>query len=280
MDLKQYEQMQPHVTKDGMKFFTPNSHCAWRIETLYTKEPDTVAWIKSMQPGEIFWDIGANIGQYSVLAAKQGLTVFAFEPESQNFSVLIRNVAFNQMFDKIFAYPICLSDECKLSMLRLSSLTQGGSCHSFDSDKNFKGEEKQWTAIQGSVSFIGDQLVRDVGMPMPTHVKIDVDGFEDKVLRGMQEVVLAGCKSVLVEMDSAQDRHMEWKQFLENHGFRTDPKQIEAARRTEGAFAGIGNIIFYRDDDGTATQGSDGQTADLQPSVGRLEATETANPAE
>ena len=52
------------------------------------KEPDTVEWInRYVKPGDVFYDIGANLGLYSILAAKllQGRgKVYRFEPESQN----------------------------------------------------------------------------------------------------------------------------------------------------------------------------------------------------
>jgi len=48
-------------------------------------------------------------------------------------------------------------------------------------------------------------------------------------------------------MDSNRAEHMAWKERLERYGFKTDPVQIKAARRTEGTFAGIGNIIFTRE---------------------------------
>lgn len=269
MELKDYEQIQPNVVLDGMRFFTPNQHCAWRIQSLYTKEPDTIAWIRGMKPGEILWDIGANIGQYSVFAAYLGVRVFAFEPESQNFAVLMRNVAFNQMFDKIFAYPFCIGDECKIEMLRLSGMVSGGSCHSFGTDENFKGEKKQWAACQGSVSFTVDQLVTEVGMPVPHHIKIDVDGLENAVLKGMENT-LHKIKSLLVEMDSAQERHMDWKRRLEHEfGFKTSDAQINAARRADGPFQGIGNVIFYRDE---ATTVDDGVAKAVQSPLGTVEA--------
>lgn len=274
MDLAQYEQIQPNCEVDGMRFFTPNQHCAWRISSLYTKEPDTIAWIRGMKPGELLWDIGANIGQYSVVAAKHGLRVVAFEPESQNFMVLIRNIAMNQMLEKIMAYPFCIGEGHKIELLRLSSLVQGGSCHSFGTDMNYKGEVKGWAGVQGSVSFSVDQLVGEHGFSCPDHIKIDVDGLESSVLLGM-EGALHKVKSVLVEMDSAQERHMEWKRRLENdYGFQTDERQIMAARRTEGAFAGIGNIIFTR-----KAEGDVGSTEAVPaPALGQVENRTETNP--
>lgn len=246
MDLAEYEQIQPHATVDGMTFYLPNRHCEWRVQTIYSKEPDTVAWIRSMKQGEVFFDVGANIGLYTMLAAKQGLHVFSFEPESQNFAVLIRNLAMNGFTkDQVVAFPFCISDGENVDTLRLSSLIAGGSCHSFASDLNYKREEKTWAYEQGTVGFAMDTLVFELGMPQPTHIKIDVDGFEDKVLKGAERV-LDHAQSVLVEMDSANPFHMEWKQNLENHGFLTNEAEFMSARRTEGTFSGIGNIIFRR----------------------------------
>jgi FkbM family methyltransferase len=246
LTLEQYEKIQPNATVDGLIFNLPNRHCEWRVQTIYTKEPDTVAWIRSMKAGEVFYDIGANIGLYTMLAVKQHLRVFAFEPESQNFSVLIRNLAMNGFTkEEVVAFPFCISDRERVDTLRLSSLIAGGSCHSFASDANYKREEKKWAYEQGTVGFSLDTLVHELGMPQPQHIKIDVDGFEDKVLKGAERV-LDHTQSVLVEMDSANAFHMEWKQSLENHGFLTNEDEYLSARRKEGTFAGIGNVIFRR----------------------------------
>lgn len=250
MDLEEYEKIQPTVVVDGMRFNVPNQHCAWRVQSMYTKEPDTVDWIRSLNmiygPEEVFYDVGANIGLYTLLAAKQGLRVFAFEPESQNFAILTRNLAFNlPLTEKVVAFPFCISDEQRIDTLRLSSLMAGGSCHSFASDLNYKREEKQWAFKQGTVGFTLDALVFDCGLPMPTHIKVDVDGFEDKVVAGAQKV-LPNVQSILLELDSANADHMRIRDSLVAMGFVTDDQQIEAARRKTGPFAGIGNIIFKR----------------------------------
>lgn len=246
MELAEYERIQPTTMVDGMRFYLPNTHVAWRVQTMYTKEPDTVEWIRSMKAGEVFYDVGANIGLYTMLAAKQGLQVFAFEPESQNYAVLIRNLAFNlPLTNAATAFPFCISDQPRADTLRLSSLMAGGSCHSFASDLNYKREEKQWAYKQGTVGFPLDMLVYEMGFPVPTHLKVDVDGFEDKVVEGATRV-LPNVQSVLLELDSANADHMRIRDSLVDMGFVTDDQQIEAARRKDGPFQGIGNIIFKR----------------------------------
>lgn len=255
--IEEYERIQPNCNVDGMLFNLPNRHVQWRVETIYTKEPDTVSWIRAMTAGSVFYDVGANIGLYTMLAAKQGLRVFAFEPEGQNFALLVRNLALNRISkESVVAYPFCITDGQSINTLRLQSLQVGGSCHSYASDLNYKREEKQWAYEQGSVGFSLDALVFEAGMPQPDHIKVDVDGFEDKVLLGAERV-LRNTKSILVEMDSNNADHMHWKAELEGQGFSTDGSQIAKARRAEGPFTGIGNIIFYRAGDEKTVQNAE-----------------------
>ena len=82
---------------------------------MYTKEKDTIAWIDSMQPGETFIDIGANMGIYTIYAAKRGLKVIAFEPEAQNYALLCRSIMINEL--DVQAYCVALSDEWKADSL-------------------------------------------------------------------------------------------------------------------------------------------------------------------
>lgn len=241
MDIQEYERIIPHANVDGMIFYTPNTHCAWRVETMYTKEPDTIEWIRNMEPGKRFFDVGANVGIYTIFAAKRGLETFAFEPESQNYAILNRNIVLNKL--NCVAFPICFWSEPKIDTLRLSSMTAGGSCHSFSQDVDYRGESREFQAKQGSIAFTLDEMGERLGFP--DHVKIDVDGFEHKVLEGAPKT-LAHAKSLLVEVNSRSDEHMSWVSRMGDLGFKHDDEQVTKARRSEGPFEGIGNIIFYR----------------------------------
>jgi len=70
MSLDDYENSQPialiKTECGGVKFAVPNSVTGWRAQTLFTKEPDTIAWIREFEPGEVFVDIGANVGMYAI----------------------------------------------------------------------------------------------------------------------------------------------------------------------------------------------------------------------
>lgn len=243
MDLKDYEQMQPHVFLDGITYLTPNQHCAWRVETLYTKEPDTIAWINKMQDGDILYDVGACMGGYSLYAANKGIHVHAFEPESQNFALLCRNIAINKMNGRIRPWPMALSDSNSFDLFHVQSMMPGGSCSSYGEEVNFHLQPKDYAFHQGSIAITIDEFAAKYGHP--DHIKIDVDGLEHKVLGGALET-LKTVKSVLVELNTALTLHQNIYGLMMVNGLHPDSASAELARRKDGPFVGIGNVIFYR----------------------------------
>lgn len=251
MTLDDYEKIVPNAKVMGLDgvtpvtFLTPNQHCAWRVQTLYTKEPDTIEWLRKMGPGDVLYDVGANVGQYSLLAAQRGVRVHAFEPESQNFALLIRNIILNNLTDLCTGWPLALSTRFSCDVLHLSSLIAGGSCHAFGESIDFHGTPKQFPHQQGSVSVQLDAFADAHGYP--SHIKIDVDGFEHLVVAGGYFAVRSA-KSVLIEINTAYEAHTELVSKMTNeYGFHFDADQAESSRRKEGPFKGVGNIIFYKD---------------------------------
>lgn len=224
-------------------FLTPNTQCAWRVETLDTKEPDTIAWLAKMKPGETLFDVGANMGQYSLIAAKRGVTVCAFEPESQNFALLCRNIGVNKLGALVQAWPLALSDKTGFDTFYTQSLQVGGSCSSYGESVDFHLRDKQYAVKQGCAAIKMDEFADRYGYP--DHVKIDVDGLEHKVIAGMG-ATLNVVKSVLVELNTALREHREIYNIMLDHGLLPDVDAAEEALRKEGAFKGIGNVIFYR----------------------------------
>ncbi|MFT4552858.1 MAG: hypothetical protein ACI9S8_001490 [Chlamydiales bacterium] len=143
-DLSEYEKIFPYVslpTPFGeLLLFTPNSVAAWRANTLFTKEPDTIEWINQFEMGSSFIDIGANMGVYSLWAALSvNAQVYAFKPEAENFRLLQKNISINKLSAKITAWPAAVFDESKFSVLYLSCDEAASSYHSFD--------QSQWTLI-------------------------------------------------------------------------------------------------------------------------------------
>ena len=77
---------------ENLIFCTGHGRLVWRAKTLLTEE-EIIKWIDSSNKGDIFYDIGANVGNYSLYAAKtKGIKVYAFEPEINNVQLLYSNV--------------------------------------------------------------------------------------------------------------------------------------------------------------------------------------------
>ena len=252
ISLEQYEQLVPHeVVADGateVAYATPNMVTKWRVDSLFTKEPDTIEWIRGFQPGEVFVDIGANVGMYTIWAAKtRGVRTFAFEPESQNYALLCRNIVMNDLSEIVVAYCLALSDTASYSLLHLSGFQIGSSCHSFGEKIDHNLQRRETKLAQGCISTTLDTLVAAGVVPVPDHIKIDVDGLEHKVLEGCRGVLAdPRLKSVLVEINTNLEQHRKIIDDMSMLGFHYSEQQVALAQRTEGAFKGVGNYVFHR----------------------------------
>ncbi len=252
MKIEDYEKLQPVTTieADGrrLRFFTPNSHTLWRARTFFTKEPDTLEWIRGFGEGEVLLDVGANVGMYSVYAAVvRGTTVYAFEPESQNYALLNRNIHDNGLAGRVHAFCAALSDTTSFHRLFLSQFVPGGSCHNFGEEIDYNGKPLTSAFAQGCFSTTIDALVEQGAMPVPAHIKIDVDGIEPKVMAGAARTLKdRRVRTLLIEINTNMESHWEIIDTMLEAGFDYDRAQADAARRSEGAFEGVGNYVFRR----------------------------------
>jgi len=250
--LEDYEKLMPtcFVAHEGVQigWHTPSMHLKWRVDSLFTKEPCTIDWIAGMGRGEVLVDVGANVGMYTVWAAKtRGLRVYAFEPEAQNYGLLNRNIVLNGLGGSVKAYCVALSDQAGFSELHLSEFRAGGSCHSLGEQVDFKHQPARPAFSQGCISARLDDLVRDGVVPAPQHIKIDVDGFEPKVIAGAAEVLRGGkVRSLLVEVNRNLPDHLQMVAELGALGFVHDPAQVARAERKQGTFKGCAEYVFQR----------------------------------
>ena len=252
LTLEEYQSLEPHlIVREGdieVVFATPNIAAKFRVDTLRSKEPDTIEWIAGFQHDDILVDIGANVGMYTIWAAKtRGVRVYAFEPESQNYALLYRNIMLNGLSEQVVGYCLALSDEQACSRLYLNDFMAGGSCHTFGEKLDYRLEHRESRYSQGCISATLDQLVAGGAVPAPTHIKIDVDGLEHKVLHGCRSVLAdPRLKSVLVEINTNLELHRNIIRDMTALGFGYSGAQVAKALRSEGTFAGVGNHIFRR----------------------------------
>ncbi len=167
-------------------------------------EPQMYNWLKSFKPGEVFYDIGANIGMFSLTVAKihaKQVEVYAFEPSFSTFASLVRNVIANHFGDVIFPFSFALGSVQGLRNFNYTDVASGASVHTLDTVVNQTGNEFTPAFSQRVVSYSLDEMVRSFGLPSPTHIKIDVDGGEHEIIEGMKQILDGvGIKSVMIEI--------------------------------------------------------------------------------
>jgi len=170
-----------------------------------TREPETLAWIESFETPCRFWDIGANIGVFSLYAGLcPGVEVSAFEPAAASYAALCRNIAANDLGARVRAYCVALSDRNQLSSLNLSGTNAGSVFNAFDSSENCFGNAIEVAFRQGMVGVSVDGFRRLFGLPAPNYLKIDVDSTEERILAGASETLRdPELRSVLVELEAA-----------------------------------------------------------------------------
>jgi FkbM family methyltransferase len=184
------------------------------------KEPFTVEWIeRSINPGDVFYDIGANVGAYSLIAAKatgNRARVFAFEPSPSSFRDLFRNVLLNDCAESVTPLPLVLWSESRLLSFRFRSLRSGAARHRVSSHLGLGGP-----LVTRVLGVCLDDLVERFGVPVPNHAKIDVDGAELEVLRGaVRTLRRPEWRSIIIELDPGDTkRNRAIKALLAEAGF-------------------------------------------------------------
>jgi FkbM family methyltransferase len=170
------------------------------------KEPGTVAWIEQhLRPGDVFYDIGANVGAYSLIAAKHtrnGARIYAFEPSYLNFYQLCRNVILNECQSSITPVFLPLCAKTGPGPFHYQNTHLGGALHSFGRAIDYKAAAYSPVNSLGTLGFSLDDLVRFGRLPPPNHVKLDVDGLEKDILQGSAAVLGSGSiRSMLLELN-------------------------------------------------------------------------------
>ena len=184
-----------------MRFTAPNILCRYRVSTFSSKEPETLEWINNIPLGSVMWDIGANIGLYSIYAAiSRGARVFAFEPSVFNLELLARNILLNKLQHQIVILPLALSSQAGPSLFRMSTTNWGGALSTFGEKYGQDGKTLASLFEYQTCGMRMDDVCAQLGLDLPRHIKIDVDGIEHLILSG-GAAVLKQAESLLVEIN-------------------------------------------------------------------------------
>jgi FkbM family methyltransferase len=144
-----------------------------------------------LRPKDVAFDVGANVGVYTVFMAKKvggdGIIV-AFEPEKNNFELLKKNININNLNNVRF-YPLALGERTHEGLL----LGSGPWSRISHFSKEKKGKKVKVVP--------GDKIVKRDNLGIPTLIKIDVEGFEYQVIKGLNKTLSnKNCKFLICEI--------------------------------------------------------------------------------
>lgn len=198
--------------------------------------------LHSLRPEDLFIDVGANVGSYTVLAAGVvGARCICFEPAPQAYRALLDNLRLNDLESRVDARNECVAD------------VPGEASFTADLDTVnhvVADSEKPRQAIRVPVTTL-DVALRGCA---PTLLKIDVEGYESAVLAGAERTLRnASLQAVLMELNGSGARYGFGDRELHKHllaeGFTTASYQpmsrtLRPWRWTE---SGVGNVLYVRD---------------------------------
>ncbi len=210
-------------TELRLRFHAPNSMCQWRAATFSTKEPETLRWIDRFGGAGALFDVGANVGVYTVYYARtQPGAVYAFEPSVFNTSLLVLNVNANGVQGKVRILISPLSASKGYADFSVQSTDEGGALSAFGVQYGYDGRPIETVVSYQTYGFSLDEM-RNSGMlpEPPALIKVDVDGIEHLILRGaVNTLAEPQCRSVLIEVNEQfRDQYAEVRAILNAAGF-------------------------------------------------------------
>ena len=229
--------------------YTPNLICNFRYSTFSTKEPEMIEWIEEYGGG-VFYDIGANIGIYSLYYAKTKKgSVYSFEPSVFNLRQLAKNLSLNDMSERITIISNPLSETTGIDSFINGSADEGGALSAFGVDYGYDGKSINSDIKYSVVGFSMDDLIeKNVFIEKPSLIKIDVDGIEHLILKGALKTLKSNTlKSIFIEVnDDFEEQSRQVKSILEDSGFKLKEKRHSEMVDGSTLFGNVYNQIWVK----------------------------------
>ena len=185
-----------------------------------------------------FWDIGANIGLYSIynsLKNPNSITI-AFEPSTSNLRVLTRNISINNLEKKIKVVTIPLTNKENIFQeMNESNFIEGGALNSFGENFDFDGKEfvskMKYSLLGTSMNYLVESSILDI----PDYIKIDVDGIEHLIIEGGDKFLYnKKIKSISIELnENFTEQFEKVLSYMEKYNFKFLSKKIMVTCRSE-----------------------------------------------
>jgi FkbM family methyltransferase len=195
--------------EDGIRyrFVADSLHSYQRARSLLSKEPDMINWLrKHLRPSDVFLDIGANIGTFSIYAAKHlspAGHVYACEPHLPTTVQLLQNVVANGLEERVSVISVAASGEDRFVPFRYKRWRQGASGSQLGVEGSPAMERHVGTELK--CGMMVDTMIAQGAIRAPDLIKIDTDGIEVQILSGMTQLLRSKKpRSVRVEVQAGE----------------------------------------------------------------------------
>ena len=191
----------------------PEAVGSWRLGAC-AKEPWTLDFIESIPAGGVFWDIGANVGSYTLIAAaRPELEVVAIEPAYENYRALCKNLSLNNLLGRVIAFCNPVTPVDGFIWLHYADMRSGAAQHVVGDQRKEGFHQQQMLGLSL------DTLVAWVSLAGPRFLKIDVDGGEVGVLQGAADTLANPLtQGMMIEMQRPFEPQITT--LLESHNWR------------------------------------------------------------
>lgn len=178
------------LVRPGMTGATGNIYCG-----LHEFE-DMAFALHFLRPDDLFVDVGANIGSYTILAGAAQANVICFEPVPSTFEALLDNIHLNRLGSRVDARNQAVGSRTgELEMIADQDTTN----HALPQGDGYPG-----LSLRVPLVSLDDALRGET----PKLIKIDVEGFETEVLAGAEATFSnAALRAVIIELNGSGTRY-------------------------------------------------------------------------
>lgn len=159
-------------------------------------------------------DIGAHLGGVSVFAASMGAEVYAYEPQKDNFELLLKNIALNNFIDKIHPFEFAVGDISLGRKRKLYISIESSAYHGMEINaKGFRSFE-DWKHDEINVVTLGEIFISN-NITNCDFLKIDCEGTELEILLSCSPELFDRIKMIVVEIDGSIGKKTALRKYLE-----------------------------------------------------------------
>ncbi len=187
---------------------------------------------------DLFLDVGANIGSYTILASGQiGCKTMAYEPVPTTFDRLKNNIAINHIDDKVEAFNVGIGSFSSKIRFTIDK----------DSENHVMLEHENSPSVEIAI----EPLDHILGQNYPILIKIDVEGYETEVLKGARDLLQSsGLQAIIIELNGSGRKYgysdNDIHQSLLDQGFQSVEYLPFERRLNERATYGDMNTIYVK----------------------------------